>query len=106
MGGQSMRLSRCIPALRFYIIVLAFSLVAAFNATAATKAVKFGKLWDGHSAIVNAVVIVENDNTAPAAEARRGDGFSVTGKRNKDAGSGRDYGARFDGLRRCRHRHA
>ena len=56
-----MRLSPCIPALRFYILVLAFSLVAALNATAATKAVKFGKLWDGHGIIANAVVIVEND---------------------------------------------
>src|SRR5499427_1036322 len=50
-----------IPALRFYILVLAFSLVAALNATAATKALKFGKLWDGHGTIANAVVIVEND---------------------------------------------
>src|SRR6516162_4339912 len=56
-----MRISPCIPALRFSTLVLAFSLVAALNATAATKAVKFGKLWDGHGTIANAVVIVEND---------------------------------------------
>ena len=56
-----MRLSPCIPALRFYILVLAFSIVAALNATAATKALKFGKLWDGHGTIANAVVNVEND---------------------------------------------
>src|ERR1700681_3239249 len=56
-----MRLSACIPALGFYILVLAFSLAVGLNATAATKAVKFGKLWDGHSTIANAVVIVEND---------------------------------------------
>ena len=56
-----MRLSPSIPALRSCILVLAFSLVAALNATAATKAVKFGKLWDGHGTIANAVVIVEND---------------------------------------------
>ena len=42
-----MRLSTCTPALRFFILVLAFSLALALNATAATKAVKFGNLWDG-----------------------------------------------------------
>jgi imidazolonepropionase-like amidohydrolase len=31
------------------------------NAMAATKAIKFGKLWDGQKVINNAVVIVEND---------------------------------------------
>src|SRR5215471_3901787 len=56
-----MRLSPCIPALRSSILALAFSLVAALDATAATKAVKFGKLWDGHGTIANAVVIIEND---------------------------------------------
>jgi hypothetical protein len=35
----------------FFHSVLAFSLVAALTATAATKAVKFGKLWDGHGII-------------------------------------------------------
>ena len=55
-----MRLSTCILALRFCILILAFSLAVPLDATAATKAVKFGKLWDGHSAIANAVVIVEN----------------------------------------------
>ena len=34
----------------------------------------------------------------PAAEARRGNGFSVTDKRKKDAGSGRHHGTRFDRL--------
>ena len=62
-----MRLSACIPALRFCIFVLAFSLAVALNATAATKAVKFGKLWDGHGTIVNAVVIVENDKIQSVA---------------------------------------
>ena len=28
---------------------------------AATRAIKFGKLWDGHRTIANAVVMVEND---------------------------------------------
>src|SRR5262249_49422764 len=60
MGGQSMRLSPRIT-LRSYVLVLAFSLVAALDATAATKALKFGKLWDGHPTIANAVVIIEND---------------------------------------------
>lgn len=32
----------------------------ALNATAATKALRFGKLWDGHRIIPNAVVIVED----------------------------------------------
>jgi imidazolonepropionase-like amidohydrolase len=31
------------------------------NAAAATKAIKFGKLWDGHRLIANAVVIVDGD---------------------------------------------
>jgi hypothetical protein len=62
-----MRLSPCIPALRFSVLVLAFSIVAALNATAATKAVNFGKLWDGHGTIANAVVIVENDKIQSVA---------------------------------------
>jgi imidazolonepropionase-like amidohydrolase len=62
-----MRLSTCILALRFFILVLAFSLAVALNATAATKAVKFGNLWDGHGTIVNAVVIVENDKIQSVA---------------------------------------
>ena len=66
-----MRLSRCIPALRFYILVLAFSLVAALNATAATKAVKFGKLWDGHGIIANSVVVVEHDKIQSVGTASR-----------------------------------
>src|SRR5271154_2649254 len=66
-GGQSMRVCTCIPALGFCILVLAFSLAAAPNATAATKAVKFGKLWDGHGTIANAVVIVENDKIQSVA---------------------------------------
>jgi imidazolonepropionase-like amidohydrolase len=62
-----MRLSTCILGLRFFILVLAFSLVVALNATAATKAVKFGNLWDGHGKITNAVVIVENDKIQSVA---------------------------------------
>jgi hypothetical protein len=43
------------------------SLAVALNAAAATKAVKFGKLWDGHGTIANAVVIVENDKIQSVA---------------------------------------
>jgi imidazolonepropionase-like amidohydrolase len=55
-----MPLSSCIPTLRLCILALASSLAVVLQATAATKALKFGKLWDGHSTVVNAVVIVEN----------------------------------------------
>ncbi len=36
-------------------------LAACLNATGATKAIKFGKLWDGNQLINNAVVIVDDD---------------------------------------------
>jgi imidazolonepropionase-like amidohydrolase len=36
-------------------------LVAAIEATAATKAIRFGKLWDGHRIIPNAVVLIDGD---------------------------------------------
>jgi imidazolonepropionase-like amidohydrolase len=47
----------------FRIAALALALAAAFalDAEAATKAIKFGKLWDGHRSIANAVVIVDDD---------------------------------------------
>ena len=60
-----MRLST--PALRFCILALTFSLAVPLDATAATKAVKFGKVWDGHGTIANAVVIVENDKIQSVA---------------------------------------
>src|SRR5689334_5061932 len=41
----------------FVVLVMMF----AVNASAATKAIKFGKLWDGHKVIPNAVVIVDGD---------------------------------------------
>src|SRR5690348_12833992 len=47
--------------LRARILILTILLVVAANASAATKAIKFGKLWDGQKVITNAVVIVEND---------------------------------------------
>lgn len=42
---------------RIAILALFF----AWQANAATKAIRFGKLWDGHRVVTNAVVIVEND---------------------------------------------
>jgi imidazolonepropionase-like amidohydrolase len=41
--------------------LLTLSLAVCVNAAAATKAIKFGKLWDGHRVIANAVVIVDDD---------------------------------------------
>jgi imidazolonepropionase-like amidohydrolase len=46
---------------RIQTFSITFLLAIALNAAAATKAVKFGKLWDGHHVISNAVVIVEDD---------------------------------------------
>jgi imidazolonepropionase-like amidohydrolase len=46
---------------RFTRFLLTLALAAALNATAATTAIKFGKLWDGHHMIENAVVIVGGD---------------------------------------------
>jgi imidazolonepropionase-like amidohydrolase len=49
--------------LRTGIFLLAFLLNSALSpsASAATKAIEFGRLWDGHRLIANAVVIVDND---------------------------------------------
>src|SRR6266550_1060150 len=47
--------------LRLGTFVLALWLAVSVNAEAATKAIRFGKLWDGHGTIANAVVVVEND---------------------------------------------
>jgi imidazolonepropionase-like amidohydrolase len=46
---------------RLGTLVLALLLGLSLDAMAATKAVRFGKLWDGHRVITNAVVIVDND---------------------------------------------
>jgi imidazolonepropionase-like amidohydrolase len=45
------------------IFLLTFLLNSVFplNVNAATKAIRLGRLWDGHRVIVNATVIVEND---------------------------------------------
>src|SRR3954470_2694907 len=42
-------------------LILMVVLLSVTHAEAATIAVKFGKLWDGHRAIPNAVVVVDND---------------------------------------------
>ena len=49
--------------LRIGICGLTFLLNVALSvdATAAVKAIKFGKVWDGHQVIAHAVVIVDND---------------------------------------------
>jgi imidazolonepropionase-like amidohydrolase len=47
--------------------LLILSLAVGLNATAATKAIKFGKLWDGHRVIANAVVIVDDDKIRSVA---------------------------------------
>lgn len=41
--------------------VLALLFAASLDAEAATKAIKFGKLWDGHRTVANAVVVVQDD---------------------------------------------
>ena len=49
--------------LRTGIFLVTFLLNSVFplNVNAATKAIRLGRLWDGHRVIVNATVIVEND---------------------------------------------
>src|SRR5215475_2712187 len=47
--------------LRLALIVLLCLSSFCAGASAATKAIKFGKLWDGHRVVANAVVIVDND---------------------------------------------
>src|SRR3954447_20067165 len=39
----------------------ALTVVMSMNAVGATKAIRFGKLWDGHRVVSKAVVIVEDD---------------------------------------------
>ena len=47
--------------LRLGTFVLAFLLGLSLNAEAATKAIRFGHLWDGRRVIANAVVVVVDD---------------------------------------------
>src|SRR3954468_23990707 len=46
--------------LRKALLCLLLISVSAHSATV-TKAIRFGKLWDGHKVITNAVVIVDDD---------------------------------------------
>src|SRR5262250_499031 len=43
------------------LAVLATLLAFGANAEAATKAIRFAPLWDGHNTIANALVVIEND---------------------------------------------
>ena len=52
---------------RLRLVVLASLLAFGAHAEAATKAIKFVKLWDGHGTIVNAVVIVEDNKIQSVA---------------------------------------
>ncbi len=47
--------------LRIAIFIPAVVLAVSLNTAAATKAIKLGRLWDGHRVATDAVVIVEND---------------------------------------------
>src|SRR5215831_12534875 len=59
--------SQRIVMFRLRLAVLATLVAFGANAEAATKAIKFGKLWDGHRTIANAVIIVENDKIQSVA---------------------------------------
>jgi hypothetical protein len=48
-------------------LAVALLLSLSLSASAATKAIKFGKLWDGHRVVPNAVVIVDNDKVESVA---------------------------------------
>lgn len=52
------------PHTAIVLLLLLLNVVLPRNADAATKAVTFGKLWDGHRTVANAVVIVENGRIA------------------------------------------
>src|SRR5205807_1014777 len=47
-----------LPCMRRIVILAA---LFALHAAAATKAIRFGRLWDGHRVVADAVVIVEGD---------------------------------------------
>jgi imidazolonepropionase-like amidohydrolase len=54
---------------KFIPVLLALLFVSSTmvpSAAAATKAIRFGKLWDGHRVIANAVIIVDNDKIRSA----------------------------------------
>ncbi len=53
--------------IRFATFSVTF-LLAVFNAAAATKAIRFKKVWDGHRIISNAVIVVEDDRIRSVTE--------------------------------------
>src|SRR5258705_9274735 len=53
--------------LRVGTLVLGLCVALSVNAEAATRAIRFGNLWDGHERIANAVVVVENDKVQSVA---------------------------------------
>lgn len=55
------------PTMRLKAFVLASLFAISCDASAATTAIKFGKLWDGHRVIPNAVVVVDNDKIQSVA---------------------------------------
>jgi imidazolonepropionase-like amidohydrolase len=59
-----MRVFKFLPALLALLLV---SSILAPDASAATKALRFGRLWDGHRVIANAVVIIDNDKIQSVA---------------------------------------
>jgi imidazolonepropionase-like amidohydrolase len=52
---------------RFGALVVALLVAVSLDAEAAVKALKFGRLWDGHRVIANALVVVENDKIRSVA---------------------------------------
>jgi imidazolonepropionase-like amidohydrolase len=53
--------------LRQRLLFIVMMLSMAGNAVAGVKAIKFGKLWDGHRVITNAVVIVDGEKITSVA---------------------------------------
>src|SRR5215471_19434522 len=56
-----------IAMFRLRLALLATLLALGANAKAATKAIRFAKLWDGHNTIANALVVIENDKIQSVA---------------------------------------
>src|SRR5436190_15668960 len=56
-----------IAMFRLRLALLATLLALSSSAEAATKVIRFGKLWDGHNTIANAVVVIENDKIQSVA---------------------------------------
>ena len=54
--------------MRRTVVLFAFFAALAGSSAAAVKAVRFGKLWDGHKVIANAVVVVDGDKVQSVTE--------------------------------------